>query len=151
MFKKKKEDNPLAGLHGQELVDAIKNMNHVKVLTPEQKRAFEMSQAKKERKEKKREDIFFTIGYHVKPVFFTPLSIMFHILTFVFRIIGGIASVAMIYGIYCAYKAFTAWNAGVAYEDNVKTAVMLIIFPFIAFAVAKIAELAWTYFEDNKY
>jgi len=151
MFKKKKEDNPLEGLHGQELVDAIKNMNYVKTLTPEQQRAFEVSQAEKERKAKRREDILFTIGYHVKPIFFTPLSIMFHIITFVFRIIGDIASVAMIYGLYCAYKAFTAWRAGTAYADNAKTAVMLIVFPFAAFAVAKLTELAWTYFEDNKY
>ena len=76
---------------------------------------------------------------------------MFHIITFVFQIIGGIASIAMIYGIFCAYKAFTAWRAGAAYADNAKTAVMLICFPFAAFTIVKLSELAWTYFEDNKY
>ncbi len=34
----------------------------------------------------------------LKPIIYTPLSILFHIVTFVFRIVGGIASVAMIYG-----------------------------------------------------
>ncbi len=151
MFKKDKKNNPLTGLHGQELIDAIKNMNYVKVLSPEQQREFEISQAKKERKTQRRESIFFTIIYHVKPIFFTPLSIIFHIITFVFRIIGGIASVAMIYGIYCACKSFVAWKAGMAYADNAKIAAVLIAFPFVAFMIAKLAELAWTYFENNKY
>lgn len=142
MFKKKKEDNPLKGLHGEELVDAIKNMNYIRTLNPEQHRAFEISQAEKEKKKERRKDILFTIGYHVKPVFFTLLSIMFHIITLVFRIIGSVASVVMIYGII-------AWREGMMYANNAKTAV--IIFPFAAFAVSKFAELAWDYFENNKY
>ena len=87
----------------------------------------------------------------LKPIIYTPLSILFHIVTFVFRIVGGIASVAMIYGIYCGYKAFTALRAGEAFSGDLKTAVMLIIFPFAAFAIAVIAEKLWSYFEDNRY
>lgn len=52
MFKKDKKNNPLTGLHGQELIDAIKNMNYVKVLSPEQQREFEISQAKRREKHK---------------------------------------------------------------------------------------------------
>lgn len=52
MFKKKKEENPLEGLHGQELIDAIKGIDCVRHLTQEQQRAFEVSQAEKERKQK---------------------------------------------------------------------------------------------------
>ena len=38
-----------------------------------------------------------------------------------------------------------------AYADNAKIAAVLIAFPFVAFMIAKLAELAWTYFENNKY
>lgn len=147
----KKKIDPYEGLHGKELVDAIMKGEGVKIATPEQHREAVMIDAEKIRKYKQHEDLFFKIGYHVKPVFFTPLAIMFHTITFLFRIIGGIASVAMIYGIYCAYKAFSEWKMGMMYADDMKMALRLIIFPFAAFALAKISEIMWNYFENNKY
>lgn len=149
MFKKK-EDNPLKGLHGQELIDAINNTGY-RVATKEEMWEAERRIAELNRKYARQEEIKSKIGYFLKPIFYTPLAFLFHVITFVSRIVGAVACIAMLYGIYCGYKAFTAWRAGEAFADNAKAAAMLIIFPFIAYAIAEVAERIWGYFEDNKY
>ena len=137
-------------LHGQDLVDAIHNIGY-HVATKEEMMAAQRRIDELNRKYARQEEIKSKIGYFLKPIFFTPLAFLFHVITFVSRIIGAIACIAMLYGIYCGYKAFAAWRAGEAFSENVKTAAMLIIFPFIAYAIAEIAERIWGYFEDNKY
>lgn len=87
----------------------------------------------------------------LRRIFYTPLGIFFHLISFVFRIVGAITSLLLIVGIYFGYKAFTAWKAGSDFTNDLKIAAMLIIFPFIAYAIAFIAEKAWGYFEDNAY
>lgn len=149
MFKKK-EKNPLDGLHGQDLVDAIHNIGY-HVATEKEIREAERRAMELNRKNARWEGIKSNIGYFLKPIFFTPLAFIFHVITFLFRIIGSIACITMLYGFYCAYKAFTAWRAGEAFAENAKAAALLIVFPFIAYAIATIAEHLWDYFEDNKY
>lgn len=151
MFKKKVEKDPYEGLHGKELVDAIMKGEGVKIATSKQYREVVMIDAEKTKKYRQHKNFFYMVGYYVKPVFFTPLAIMFHVIASVFYIIGSIASIAMIYGIYCAYKAFTAWKMGMVYAEKIEMAVNLIVFPFVAFAVAKIAEAMRNYLENNKY
>lgn len=151
MFKKKPKKDKYEGLHGQELVDAIMRDGTLgKPVTESQARANDRKIAELNRRYERQLEWKVRIGMFLKPIIYTPLSILFHIVTFVFRIVGGIASVAMIYGIYCGYKAFTAWRAGEAFSGDLKTAVMLIIFPFAAFAIAVIAEKLWSYFEDKR-
>lgn len=150
MAKKKKD--PYENLHGKELVDAIMRDNTLgTIATERQQRENERMVRELDRKIARNEEIKSKIADFLRPIFFTPLSIFFHIVTFAFRIIGGISCVTMFYGIYCAYKAFIAWRAGEIFGNYVQTAVMLIVFPFIAFAIATIAGKAWVYFEDNKY
>ena len=152
MFKKKQKKYKYDGLHGKELVDAIMREETLgKPATNESMRLYRKRVAELDRKYEWEREIKEKTGAILKPIFFTPLAIMFHIITFVFRIIGGIASVAMIYGIYCAYKAFSAWRDGTAYGADMKTSAVLIIFPFIAFGVATIAERIWCYFDENRY
>lgn len=152
MFKKKPKKDKYEGLHGQELVDAIMRDGTLgKPVTESQARANDSKIEELNRRYERQLEWKVRIGMFLKPIIYTPLYILFHIVTFVFRIVGGIASVAMIYGIYCGYKAFTAWRAGEAFAGNLKTAVMLMIFPFAAFAIAVIAEKLWSYFEDNRY
>lgn len=98
----------------------------------------------------RRKKIKYTIGFMLRRIFFSPLAIMFHLITIVSRFVGGVASLALIYGLYCAYKAFTEWRAGEVFADNVHTAVTLIIFPFIAYGISVVANMAWAFFEDNK-
>lgn len=149
MFKKK-EENPLKGLHGQELIDAI-NKPKYRVATKEEMRETERRIAELNRKYARQEEIKGKIGYFLKPIFYTPLAFLFHVITFASRIVGAVACVAMLYGIYCGYKAFTAWRAGEAFAGDAKTAAVLIVFPFIAYTIAEISERIWGYFEDNKY
>ena len=152
MLKKKQEKSKYEGLHGKELVEAIMRGETLgRPATEEGGRAYEKRAAELSRKYEREKEVKTKIGFFLKPIFYTPLAIMFHIITFVSRIIGGIASVAMIYGIYCAYKAFSAWKAGTVYTGDIKTIVMLLVFPFIAFAIATVSERLWCYFDDNRY
>lgn len=149
MFKKK-EGNPFEGLHGQDLIDAIHNTGY-RVATQEEMMEAERRIAELNRKYARQEEIKNKIIYFLKPIFFTPLAFIFHVITFVSRIAGAVACIALLYGLYCGYKAFTAWRAGEAFTGDAKTAAILIISPFIAYAIAEISERIWSYFEDNKY
>lgn len=86
----------------------------------------------------------------LRPVLYTPLSIFFRVLSFISRIAGGIASIAMLYGLYCAWKAYSAWKAGEVFSQYIQTSVTLILLPFIAFAIAIFSEKLWFYFDENK-
>ena len=149
MFKKK-EDNPLKGLHGQELIDAI-NKPAYRVATKEEMIAAQHRIDELNRKYARQEEIKNKIGYFLKPIFFHATRVLFHFITFISRLAGAVSCIAMLYGLYCGYKAFTAWRAGETFTANVKTAVILIALPFIAYGIAEISERIWHYFEDNKY
>lgn len=84
-------------------------------------------------------------------IIYTPLGIFFHMVAFISRIVGAVASVLMIAGIYFAYMSFMSWKNHVSFTSDAKLAITLILFPFIAYAVAVIAEKAWDYFEGNAY
>lgn len=151
MFKEKRKVDPYEGLHGKELIDAIMEGETVKMATREQYLEAIRLDEQNSKKLRKRQDIIFNISYHVKPIFFTPLAIMFHTIAFVTRFIGGVASVGLIYGFYRVYKLFAEYRAGVVQGNDVKVTIAIIVFPFIAFTISKVSELAWSYFEDNKY
>ncbi len=82
-------------------------------------------------------------------IIYTPLGIFFHMIAFISRIAGAVASVLMVAGIYFAYMSFMSWKNHVNFASDAKLAITLILFPFIAYAVAVIAEKAWDYFESN--
>ncbi|MCD8198129.1 MAG: hypothetical protein LUE24_13370 [Lachnospiraceae bacterium] len=148
-YNEKKTDE-FENLHGKDLVDAIMNSG-IKWPTPEEMEISRRQYAEQEAKERRRRERFESILDVLRPIFFTPLAFVFHVITFIARIVAGVSCVAMLYGFYCVYKAVTEWRAGLAYGDDAKTAVILIICPFVAYAVVMVAEKAWAYFENNKW
>lgn len=152
MFKKKQMKDKYEGLHGQELIDAImRDGTFGKPVTESQARANDKRIAQLNRRYEREQEIKAKICLVLKPIFFTPLSIMFHVLTFVFRVIGGVASVALPFGIYFTYKYLVEWRMNGVCPEGLRTSIAVIIFPFIAFAFATLSEKLWCYFEDNRY
>lgn len=87
----------------------------------------------------------------LRRIIYTPLGIFFHMVTFIARIVGAIASVLMFAGVYFAYRAFTSWRSNEVFGNDAKAAAAFILFPFIAYLIAVLAEKAWNYFEENAY
>lgn len=87
----------------------------------------------------------------LRRIIYTPLGIFFHMISFISRIVGAVASVLMIAGVYYAYVSFVAWRNKMDFASDAKTAITLILFPFIVYAIAFMSEKAWDYFEDNAY
>ena len=150
-MKRERKNDPYKDLHGKELVDAIIKDNTLGTkMTEKQYRDTMRIIREKNMHIKKSNERKEKIVEFMKPIFFPPFAILFHIITFIFRVVGAVASVTMLYGGFCAYKAIMALKNGMPYSDYAKTAVMLMIFPFIAFAISTLAGKAWVYFDENK-
>ena len=151
MPKKKQMKDKYDGLHGQELIDAImKDGTFGKPVTESQARENDKLIAKMNRRYEKEQEIKSKICLALKPIFFTPLSIMFCVLTFVFRVIGGVTSVALPFGIYFTYKCLMQWRTNGVATERLRASIASILFPFIASAFAILTEKLWNYFEENK-
>lgn len=99
----------------------------------------------------RRAEITDSIFSVLRRIIYTPLGIFFHLVTFISRIVGAIASVLMLVGLYYAYSSFVAWKNHINFGNDAKVAIALILFPFIAYAVAVVSEKAWDFFENNAY
>lgn len=101
------------------------------------------------RKIRRREAFFESIMSCVRPIVFTPLSIMFHLISFVARGIGCVSSFGLVLGFYRLYQSFVAFKNGVPLGeiDTIGKALPLIFVPFIAYAVSEITGRIYEYFE----
>ena len=102
------------------------------------------------RRYEKEQEIKSKICLVLKTIFFTPLSIMFCVLTFIFRVIGGVTSVTLPFGIYFTYKFLMQWRTNGVATERLRASIASILFPFIAIAFAILTEKLWNYFEENK-
>lgn len=152
MFKGKKKKDKYEGLHGQELIDAImRDGTFGKPITESQAKANDVRIEQLNRRYEREAEIKEKVSLILKPVFFTPLSIMFHVLTVISRIVGAITSVALPFAIYFTYKYISEWRTIGVCPDGLRFSVAALIFPFIAFGMAALFEKLWCFFEDNRY
>lgn len=119
----------------------------MKTFRPEDYRYYE----KRLRQLDRRAELADSICSILRRIIYTPLGIFFHMVTFICRIVGAVASVLMLVGVYYAYNFFVKWKNNMDFGSDLKTAIALILFPFIVFAVAVLSEKAWDYFENNAY
>jgi hypothetical protein len=91
------------------------------------------------------------ISKNLRFVFFTPLSIVFRIISNVAKIIGIFSSIGVFYGIYNVYKVVLQLNEGMPLAEitHKTTALIFIIFPFVALAVHWISKKLADYFYFN--
>ena len=92
------------------------------------------------------------IGHSIKYVIFTPVIIALNIVTMIFKLVGGIASIGLPYGLYCVYKTIVQMNAGMALADIKQTTFvcLFVILPFTAFAIAMLSEKLADFLELHK-
>lgn len=105
---------------------------------------------KKHNKIEKMKNSFLGVA---RTIFYTPLGIAFHAVSFVARGIGYISSFGLIAGAYYLYQSICAFTDGVAIGeiDIIRKAVAFIIVPFTAYTVSVIAEKLQNYFEENAF
>lgn len=107
----------------------------------------------RERKMEKREKFFAKIFSCLRCIFYTPLSIAFHAVSFVARGIGFVSSFGLIAGVYYLYQSFVAFRNGVplAEIETLLTGIELVVAPFIIYAIAEISERIYHWFENNAF
>lgn len=108
---------------------------------------------KRRRRINRRREFFEKLLSGLRSVFYPPLSIAFHVVSFVTKGIGCITSIGLIAGVYYLYQSFSALFKGVPFAEieTFSKAVPVIIVPFIAFAVSVVTEKIYCYFEDNAF
>jgi len=102
-------------------------------------------------KTRKRDAIFEAIGICLRRIFFTPLSIFFHVIAFVTKGVGYVASFGMFVGVYNLYKAIKAIMGGapIGEVSELPSGIALILLPFVVFAISVITERLYIYLEDH--
>lgn len=85
-------------------------------------------------------------------MFFSPLEIVFKLLSIVLKLIAVISSVTFPYGVYLAYQTYKEIDNGVqiTMTENGKNALMWILLPFIAFAIFYICDKLSEWFRLHK-
>ena len=128
---------------------SIVRLGYGSILTEEEK----IEMREKREKAGRRREFFAKISEFLRSVFFPPLSIAFHAISFVTKGIGIISSFGLFAGFYYAYKSVVALMDGVPFKDvdtNGK-AITFILLPFIAYGISVITERIYCYFEDNSF
>lgn len=89
----------------------------------------------------------------IRPVVYTPLSILFRALSVIVRALGWVASLGLIAGFYYAYKVISAIANGASFRqvDGVLNAVVFLAAPFAIYAVAELTERIYLYFDENRF
>lgn len=107
----------------------------------------------KDRKRKRREAFYAKVKSCLRCIFYTPLSIAFHAVSFVSRGIGFIASFGLIAGVYYLYQSFVAFrnNVPLAEIEVLSKGILLTVLPFIVYAIAEITERLYRWFENNAF
>lgn len=110
-------------------------------------RRAEMSMARERAKYERNDEVF----RFFRVVFFTPLAIVFKVISFASKVIGGISSIGIPFGLYCLYKDIVAMKGGTALADihNLVFIELFVILPFASFALHFIAEKLHQYFFRN--
>lgn len=103
--------------------------------------------ARYERRERFKEGVCSIL----REIFYPPLSIFFHIISFVTRGIGCISSVGLIAGVYYAIQFVYEFKGGIGIGDSefFGKAIFFIVLPFISFTVGVLSEKLSDYFEMN--
>ncbi len=85
-------------------------------------------------------------------MFFSPLEIVFKLLSIVSKLIAVISSVAFPYGVYLAYQTYKEIQNDVRFTmtENGKNALMWILLPFVAFAIFYICDKLSEWFGLHK-
>lgn len=85
-------------------------------------------------------------------MFFSPLEIVFKLLSIVSKLVAVISSLILPYGAYLAYRTYEEMHSGVQFTmtENGKNAVILLPFPFIAFALFYISDKLSDWFRLHK-
>lgn len=104
-------------------------------------------------KRERKAEFFEKVLSLLRCIFFPPLSTAFHLVSFVSRGIGFIASFGLIVGVYNLYQSFVAFrnNVPLAEIETLSKGVSFIILPFIVYAIAEITERIYVWFEDNTF
>ena len=94
--------------------------------------------AEKEARKQKWLAVWHTIAF----VLFTPFVIAFDIISKLLRAGGCFMSIGLPFGLYCLYKAFLQWRAGVPLCDISQTTFigLFVIIPFAALALSVVLE-----------
>lgn len=108
-----------------------------KVSTPEETRRVEQDIARRSYKRDRRNDIVESILDVFKNIFFPPLRIMFNIISFCAHILGFIACLACLWGIY---KVVTSEVDSEIY--------LMIASPFIAFGISYFTRCIASFFDN---
>ena len=129
----------------------IDNNDSIEIITSEETLRMERFERVRNARAERREEILSAICNIVREIVFRPLGILFHAISFISKIIGGVSAIGMLAGFWYAYKAFHAWKSGMTLSEitEIRSALVFLIFPFIAYSISVIAEKAWAYFEDN--
>lgn len=143
--EKERKNNELA----EHIAHGLVNLGYGYIPTQEERVKIE----KRRKRIHKREAFFENLRDIMRPVIFTPLSVVFHIISFVTKGIGYISSVGLIAGFYYLYKSIEALINGVPFGeiDTFVKAVAFIIIPFAAFGISVVTERIYCYFENNAY
>lgn len=89
----------------------------------------------------------------IRPVVYTPLSILFRAISIVTRALGWVASLGLVAGIYYAYIVISAIADGtpIGQIDEVLNAVVFLVAPFVIYAAAELTERIYLYFDENRF
>ena len=105
------------------------------------------------RRIEKRAAVFDGMLSILRTIVYTPLSIAFHAVSFLARGVGAISSFGLLLAAYYLYKGFTAFKSGVPLGqiEVLQRVPVLVLLPFIAYAIAAITECIYGYFEDHAF
>lgn len=122
-------------------------MFYTKDLSPEEQERL----ADQKRRARKREARIESILSCVRVIFYTPLSIAFHAISFVSRGIGCVASFGMLVGLYYVYLGVCDMGNGISFGEieAFGKAVPFFTTPFAAYAVSEITDRIYFYFARN--
>lgn len=105
------------------------------------------------RRYRRRRAIKSKLGSIFRMIFYPPLAVAFHAIAFVSRGVGFISSFGLLIVAYNVYKMIVALINGATFAEleDVRSTGALLVFPFIAYAVATLTDWLYDYFETNAY
>lgn len=125
----------------------------IRIITSEETLRMERFERMRNARLGRKEEILSVIRSIIRRIVYTPLGILFHAISFIAKIVGGISAIGMIAGFWYTYRVFVLLKNGMKLGDikEIKLALVFLIFPFIAYGISVITEKAWEYFEDNAW
>lgn len=120
----------------------IKITNIRPVSEEERERLLLQLQEIERQKKEIRKEKFKRIGKFFASILFPPFEITLNAMHVILKILGGLLSIGLPYGIYCIYKMIVTYQSGVSIleMEHYGGAMLFGILPFIAFALAMISD-----------